>query len=147
MSIGTRLKSARENLYLTQRDVQEKTGIRNANLSNWELDKALPSILDLRTLANLYEVTTDYLIGDVNAYADALARQEGLGFLKMLFKDDPEIRDAIVDINFDGSIGKLGDHRRLTEQNIAFIKNAIRLAYKEAVSTGQPVVEIKPKED
>ena len=83
----------------------------------------------------------------MNAYADALARQEGLGFLKMLFKDDPEIRDAIVDINFDGSIGKLGDHRRLTEQNIAFIKNAIRLAYKEAVSTGQPVVEIKPKED
>ena len=147
MTIGMRLKQARETLRLSQKEVAEKTKMNSKSISHWENDRALPSILDLRTLANLYGVTTDYLIGDVNAYADALAKQEGLGFLKMLFKDDPEIRDAIVDINFDGSIGKIGDHRRLTEQNIAFIKNAIRLAYKEAMSTGQPVVEIKPKED
>lgn len=147
MAIAERLKIAREKTDLSQKEVGEKTKINPKNISHWEHGRTIPSLHDLRILANLYHVTTDWLIGDVNAYSDELSKQKYSGFIKAILSDDPELQEIVKDIQFDGSIGKLGGNHRLSDQDIAFIKNAIRLAYKAAVSSGQPVVEIKPKED
>lgn len=145
MNISDRLKHAREKIRLSQKEVGEKAKINSKSISHWENGRALPSLLDLRTLANIYHVSTDWLIGDINAYADALARQKKAPFMEMLFKNDPEMKSVIEDIQIDGSIFENGENYRLSDQNIAFIENAIRLAYKEAKATGQTVVEIKPK--
>ncbi|WP_052211818.1 helix-turn-helix domain-containing protein [Anaerovibrio lipolyticus] len=145
MDIGDRLKRAREKIRLSQKEVGEKAKINSKSISHWENGRALPSLLDLRTLANIYHVSTDWLIGDINAYTDALARQKKAPFMEMLFKNDPEMKSVIEDIQIDGSIFENGENYRLSDQNIAFIENAIRLAYKEAKATGQTVVEIKPK--
>lgn len=57
------LRTARQNANLSQFDVSKRTGINNKSISNWENGVAFPSILNAITLAKLYGVTVDELIG------------------------------------------------------------------------------------
>lgn len=61
--LGERLKIARERKKLKQTQVKEKTGINNKTLSGWENGLSEPDSDSLRILANLYEVSTDWLLG------------------------------------------------------------------------------------
>jgi len=61
--VAQRLKAAREKKKLTQVDVYNRTGINNKTLSGYENDVSAPDLETLKMLADLYEVTTDYLLG------------------------------------------------------------------------------------
>ena len=63
MSLGERLKKARLKADFTQIQVKEKTKINNKTLSNWENDVSSPDFESLNLLADLYEVSTDQLLG------------------------------------------------------------------------------------
>ena len=63
MEVKNRLKEARLNANLSQVEVKDKTGINNKSLSNWEKGVSYPSFKDLLILSDLYQVTTDYLLG------------------------------------------------------------------------------------
>ena len=58
-----RLKEARKNSGLTQKEVGNITGISQSNLTKYETERAEPNIETLGILANLYNVTSDWLIG------------------------------------------------------------------------------------
>lgn len=62
-TLGERLKKARENKGLKQVDVQARTNINNRTLSRYEKDGSEPDSATLKLLADLYEVSTDYLLG------------------------------------------------------------------------------------
>ncbi|MED3965018.1 helix-turn-helix domain-containing protein [Niallia taxi] len=62
MSLGSRLKNEREKRSWSQLYVASKIGITNAVLSNYERDVRDPDTSTLKKLADLYEVSTDYLI-------------------------------------------------------------------------------------
>lgn len=62
MSLGKRLKEQREKRNWSQIYVANKIGITNAVLSNYERDIRDPDTDTLKKLANLYEVSTDYLL-------------------------------------------------------------------------------------
>lgn len=64
MNIGEYLRIARANANLRQIDVKDKTKINNKSLSNWEKDVSYPNPEDLKTLAKLYNVSIDELIGN-----------------------------------------------------------------------------------
>lgn len=64
MSLGDRLKLARESRGLSQLDVHVKTGINNKTLSRYENNGSEPDIETLKILANLYDTTVSYLIGE-----------------------------------------------------------------------------------
>src|SRR5690606_7862224 len=66
MSLGSRLKNEREKRKWSQVDVAKKIGITNAVLSNYERDIRDPDTETLKKLAELYDVTTDYLLGRVD---------------------------------------------------------------------------------
>lgn len=66
MTLGERLRIARENADLSQVLVKTKTGINNKTLSNYENDVSSPDPITLKTLADLYSVTTDWLISGAN---------------------------------------------------------------------------------
>ena len=68
MSLGTRLRNEREKRNWSQMTVAKKVGITNAVLSNYERDHRDPDTETLKRLAELYEVTTDYLLGHNLAY-------------------------------------------------------------------------------
>lgn len=63
MSLGKKLKAEREKRKWSQKFVAEKTGITNTVLSNYERDYRDPDTDTLKRLADLYEVTTDFLLG------------------------------------------------------------------------------------
>lgn len=63
MSIGTTIKKLRREHDMTQEQLAEYLGITANAVSQWECDKTSPDISQLPILANLFEVTTDYLLG------------------------------------------------------------------------------------
>jgi len=63
MSLGDRLKEKRKTKKLTQQDVAEKLGINNTTISKWESDTYEPDAENLKKLAELYDVTVDFLLG------------------------------------------------------------------------------------
>lgn len=63
-TLGSRLKEAREKKRLTQVEVSKKLGISNGTLSGYERDYRDPDTETLRKLANLYEVSLDWLSGN-----------------------------------------------------------------------------------
>jgi len=62
LTLGERLRQARENVELSQVQVKEKTGINNKTLSNYENGVSDPDPTTLKVLADLYGVSADWLI-------------------------------------------------------------------------------------
>lgn len=61
--LGSRLRKAREKKGYSQRDVAKWLGITGSSLSNYERGDRDPDTTILVRLADLYEVTADYLLG------------------------------------------------------------------------------------
>lgn len=64
MSIGRRLKKARERKKLSQLDVYRKTNINNKTLSRYENDGTEPDYNTLIILAELYGVPVSYFFAE-----------------------------------------------------------------------------------
>lgn len=58
-----RLKEAREQLDMKQKEVQDKVGVNNRTLSGYENGKAEPDFNTLIKLSDLYNVSADWLLG------------------------------------------------------------------------------------
>lgn len=64
MTIFTeRLKELRKRNNLTQKELAEQIGIKQNSYSDWETGKNEPSFENLIKLANLLEVSLDWLFG------------------------------------------------------------------------------------
>lgn len=61
--VSQRLKKARLNKELTQVQVYKLTGINNKTLSGYENGISEPDLDTLKTLADLYGVSTEWLLG------------------------------------------------------------------------------------
>jgi len=60
---GLLLKELREKNHLTQKQLAQKLGVTEGAISSYERNISLPSIEALKTLAVMYRVKTDYLLG------------------------------------------------------------------------------------
>ena len=60
---GIRLKNLRIKHGYTQEEVANKVGVLKASLSAYELEKQYPSFTTLCALCDLFDVSTDYLLG------------------------------------------------------------------------------------
>lgn len=58
-----RLKEARRAKGMTQKEVAEIIGVTQNGLSNWETGRNRVDLVTLQRLADIYGVTTDYLLG------------------------------------------------------------------------------------
>ena len=63
-TIGKRIKSLRESKNLTQTELSEILGMKTyTTVSKWESDDNFPKGKDLKTLSQLFDVSSDYLLG------------------------------------------------------------------------------------
>lgn len=62
-TLGDSLRNAREMKNLTQKEVAKRTGINNKTISNYENGVSMPDPVTLRTFAEIYETSVDYLLG------------------------------------------------------------------------------------
>jgi len=60
---GQRMKEARETKGMTQIEVEVETGIKRTSLSRYESNKREPDIETIGKLAELYEVSIDWIFG------------------------------------------------------------------------------------
>jgi len=64
MTFGEKLKEARKNIGLSQEELSELIGVSRAAVAKWEANKGLPDIENLKAVAKLLDVSTDYLLDD-----------------------------------------------------------------------------------
>lgn len=103
MSLGKRLKAEREKRNWSQIFVAKKIGITNTVLSNYERDYRDPDTETLKRLADLYEVSTDYLLGasDSNQKLPALNQKDEKDIAKKL-ENILESMETDTALAFDG---------------------------------------------
>lgn len=62
-TFASRLKKAREETGLTQREVTRETKIPQSTLANYETGRTEPDIENLGILAEFYNISIDWLVG------------------------------------------------------------------------------------
>lgn len=91
MNFHERLKSARKNKGLLQNEAAQKVGIRNNTLSQYESGERQPDFDTLVKLADLYDVTVDYLLKGTNSKEEKM--NENLFFFDIEGLTEEEIED------------------------------------------------------
>ena len=61
--LGARIRELRKEFGLSQVDLAQRMEVTKQTISNWENENIQPSVDMLVDLANVFNVTTDYLLG------------------------------------------------------------------------------------
>ena len=64
MTIGQRIQKVLDSQGMTQKELAEKLGVSRQSVSLWETRKSKPSLEIITLLANLFNVSTDELLGN-----------------------------------------------------------------------------------
>lgn len=94
MSLGERIKITRMKRKLSQTALAKAAEVHQKNISKYENDGVVPSALTLKAIADVLNVSTDYLLGSDRA--DAIQDKELLAFLQEVDKMPDEMRKAIT---------------------------------------------------
>ena len=103
--LGGRLKAARGRTALTQQNVADRLGVQTQTVWYWESGRSKPDHERLPHLAELYGVTTDWLLG---------------GAVSARSEDYIDIADPEISLFFRG------EWQEFTEEEQDFIKGMIR---------------------
>lgn len=87
ITIGDRIKKRRKELNLTQLQLAEKLNVTDRAVSKWEQNDGNPDFSILSTLAEVLDVTLDYLIAGKTYRASNIENEENV---------EDENQDAIV---------------------------------------------------
>lgn len=63
MKIGDKIKQLREEINMSRSELAQKIGITYYALSKYETNERQPDYDTLKNIANLFDVSTDYLLG------------------------------------------------------------------------------------
>ena len=63
MMIADRIKSLREQQNKTQTELAKQLGITRSSVNAWEMGISVPSTQYIVELANIFQISTDYLLG------------------------------------------------------------------------------------
>ena len=61
--LGKNIKELRKQKHLTQKDLAKLMHVSQQTIGAWETERAIPGSDTLALLANLFNVSTDYLLG------------------------------------------------------------------------------------
>lgn len=64
MTFGEKIKEARKEAGLSQQQFAEKMSVSRSAIAKWETDKGMPDVNNLKTMAQLLNVSVDYLLDD-----------------------------------------------------------------------------------
>lgn len=74
-SIGSKLRSLRKARHYSQQFVADQVGMKRSTIGNYEIDRRLPSLTDLKRIADFYGVGLDFFdLASADDVQDLLAR-------------------------------------------------------------------------
>lgn len=119
-----RLRALRKREGLSQTEVARILGITRTAYNKYESDASAPS-RKLRELAQLYHVSTDYILGEEDALAEKLreADAQTSNHLRKYLDLSDEGKD-IVDITLDAVYARESDNVPLTKRSRPRVKKA-----------------------
>src|SRR6266481_3874940 len=91
-----RLRAAREKRGLNQGDLAERAGLQPSAISHFETGTRKPSFDNLRLLADMLDVTTDYLLGRVAEFKDLAGADELHRHYNKLQGSDRKVADELI---------------------------------------------------
>lgn len=98
--LSKRLRQARDDAGYTQIDAAKKLGISNGTLSGYERNYRDPDTDTLNEMANLYEVSVDWLLGKENQRSTDDSNedideelQDFIDNVKVWYKKEPETKE------------------------------------------------------
>lgn len=62
MTLGEKLKEARNKFGLSQEESAEKLFVSRAAIAKWETDNGIPDMMNLKAISSLLQVSIDYLL-------------------------------------------------------------------------------------
>lgn len=66
ITFGKKLRDLRQQKNLSQRNLSKIIGVGYTTIANWEVDRNLPNNATILKIANYFNVSVDYLIGNDN---------------------------------------------------------------------------------
>ena len=64
MTFGEKLKEARKEAGLSQEQFAEKMSVSRSAIAKWESDKGMPDVNNLKAIAQLLNISLDYLVDE-----------------------------------------------------------------------------------
>ena len=111
MTLGEKIKEARKQCGLSQEQLAEKMTVSRSAVAKWEANNGLPDVENLKALAQLLNVSVDYLLDDGEVIDEVAMREPynlsdyGKGIKKK--KKDRVIREKFPDAEIHTLLGKL----------------------------------------
>ena len=111
MKLGEKIKEARKQCGLSQEQLAEKMAVSRSAVAKWEANNGLPDVENLKALAQLLNVSVDYLLDDGEMIDEVVMREPynlsdyGKGIKKK--KKDRVIREKFPDAEIHTLLGKL----------------------------------------
>ena len=111
MTLGEKIKEARKQCSLSQEQLAEKMAVSRSAVAKWEANNGLPDVENLKALAQLLNVSVDYLLDDGEMIDEVVMREPynlsdyGKGIKKK--KKDRVIREKFPDAEIHTLLGKL----------------------------------------
>ncbi len=110
MTIGEKIKNARTENGLTQEELANKMMVSRQAITKWESDKGIPDVSNLKLLAQLLNVSVDYLLDDggdidikviretidISKYGKAIIKKKLTDKLMLEKYPDAEIRTLLA---------------------------------------------------
>ena len=90
-TIGSRIHKLRKKSGLTQQQVANRLNVVRTSISNWESGTRTPDAESLSQLADLFGVTTDYLLGKKTKVISQERIESVHGFVKSELGEDVSI--------------------------------------------------------
>ena len=132
---GKRLRALREQRGLYLQDVADFLGVTRQAYMKYESGET-KNPRKLEQLANFFNVTTDYLLGNDTPASNPQTTPPARDLPDMLFADEPEFLAKVKNIEMSGKINKPGVLAQLTDRQKERIKDIIKLTYNEALNNG-----------
>ena len=66
MTLGQRIQKGRKEAGLSQEELAEQLGVSRQAVSRWENDNGYPEMEKIIRLSQIYQVSLDYLVGNVD---------------------------------------------------------------------------------
>ncbi len=130
MTLGEKIKDARKQCGLSQEQLAEKMSVSRSAIAKWETDKGLPDINNLKALAQLLNVSVDYLLDDGERICEFVTREAydlanyGKGIKKR--KKDRVILEKFPDAEIYTLLGrvKLAKSEKVIDNLLGFLTSA-----------------------
>lgn len=100
METGQRIKNLRHEHHITQTDLAKSIHVTQQTITAWESGRAVPNAATLDSLADYFNVSSDYLLGrtDDRISDDQLSKNQKL----IAYSIDPDVsdeeREAIIEM-------------------------------------------------